>query len=204
MLKERFNSALCNPCHLCTEKITHPVLEPTCQNLFCGNCLLTWLQSHNSCPTCRSVIKLEDLIYVSSADNVDNSLHKTGNELVTKTEKIIDIIKNKKSGKFLIFSAYDNTFTPLCKLLNENKFKFGKIDGTISSRLKNIESFKYGNTKIILLNSNFNSAGINLQETTDIILYHSMPISTENQIIGRAQRIGRTEQLNVHHLQVNI
>ena len=49
-------------------------------------------------------------------------------------------------------------------------------------------------------NSKFNSAGINLTETTDIILYHEMTISTQNQIIGRAQRIGRKDPLHIHHL----
>ena len=57
---------------------------------------------------------------------------------------------------------------------------------------------------MIFLNSNFNGAGINLQEATDIILYHEMPLNVQNQIIGRANRIGRTEALNVHHLQVEI
>ena len=57
---------------------------------------------------------------------------------------------------------------------------------------------------MIFLNSNCNGAGINLQEATDIILYHKMTETTQNQIIGRANRIGRLECLNVHHLQVDI
>ena len=55
---------------------------------------------------------------------------------------------------------------------------------------------------INFLNSRNNGAGINLQECTDIILYHRMEDSTTTQILGRANRIGRTEELNVHHLQV--
>ena len=203
-LQDRFNSILCNPCHICTEKITDPILEPDCQNLFCGNCLLTWLQCHNSCPTCRAVIKLDELIYVTIPENICTSYNNGADKLMSKTDKIVDLIKNKKTGKFLIFSAYDATFVPICKLLKENNFKFVKIEGNVHTRQKNVNLFKYGSTNIILLNSNFNSAGINLQETTDIILYHSMPSSTKNQIIGRAQRIGRVEHLYIHHLQVGI
>ena len=57
---------------------------------------------------------------------------------------------------------------------------------------------------MIFLNSRFNGAGINLQEASDIILYHEMDSSTQQQIIGRANRIGRTKQLNVHHILVDI
>ena len=58
------------------------------------------------------------------------------------------------------------------------------------------------NTQVIFLNSKYNGAGINLQEATDIILYHEMNFNTETQIIGRANRIGRKIPLNVHHLQI--
>jgi len=43
-----------------------------------------------------------------------------------------------------------------------------------------------------------------LQEATDIILYHEMSKNTQNQIIGRANRIGRLVSLNVHHLELDI
>ena len=35
---------------------------------------------------------------------------------------------------------------------------------------------------------------------SDIIIYHEMNIELETQIIGRAQRIGRSEPLNVYYL----
>ena len=43
-------------------------------------------------------------------------------------------------------------------------------------------------------------AGINLQEATDIIMYHSISSEHRRQIIGRANRIGRTCELTVHNL----
>ena len=76
------------------------------------------------------------------------------------------------------------------------------MKGSVSERTNNVNSFKDGNTQVIFLNSRFNGAGINLQEATDIIVYHQMETSTLNQIIGRANRIGRTSSLNVHHLQI--
>ena len=46
----------------------------------------------------------------------------------------------------------------------------------------------------------FNGAGINLEMATDIILYHEMPLAIREQVIGRALRIGRKEDLTVHNL----
>ena len=48
----------------------------------------------------------------------------------------------------------------------------------------------------------FSNRSSNANASTDIILYHQMPDSTENQIIGRANRIGRKYPLNVHHLHI--
>jgi SNF2 family DNA or RNA helicase len=67
-----------------------------------------------------------------------------------------------------------------------------------------LNSFKTGETEVIFLNSRYCCAGINLQDATDIILYHEMNFNAETQIIGRANRIGRKVSLNVHHLKLKI
>ena len=122
---------------------------------------------------------------------------------MTKDEKIVEIIKNNEEGMFLIFSEYDHTFYQIYKILYENDIKFIEIKGSIKTREKNLELFKTGKIKVIFLNSNYNGAGINLTEATDIILYHEMNSYTENQILGRANRIGRAKHLNVHHLLIS-
>ena len=86
--------------------------------------------------------------------------------------------------------------------MNENNIKFVEIKGSIKARENNLEKFKTGKINVIFLNSNYNGAGINLTEATDIILYHEMDSGTQNQILGRANRIGRIQPLSVHHLQV--
>ena len=87
-------------------------------------------------------------------------------------------------------------------MLKEANIIFSVVIGNRKTRDQSIDNFKNGNARVIFLNSKFNGAGINLQEATDIILYHEMPASTQNQIIGRAKRIGRIEPLHVHHLQL--
>lgn len=204
-LDKKIQYMLKSNCHICLEPLKSPILEPGCQNLFCGECLLTWLSSKSSCPLCRTNVDTTRLIYITG-ENEETKKFKNTQEIrtMTKLEKIVDIIKNKKDGKFIIFSAYDNTFTPICNALIENNILFTQIKGSIHSREKNLEGFKNGDISVIFLNTNYNGAGINLQEATDVILYHEMNVNTQTQILGRANRIGRKTSLTVHYLQVKI
>ena len=200
-LEERFQKMLQGSCIICMNRINKPVLEPSCQNLFCGDCLFEWLKKHDTCPTCRIKINPKNLIYVKGNNN-DNSNQITKERKNTKLEMVINIITSKPEGKFLIYSAYDETFKPICNILRENKISFVMLKGNHNSKQTILNEYKQGDIKVIFLNSNSNSAGLNLQETTDIILYHDMLSSTQTQIIGRAERIGRVGSLNVHHLSI--
>ncbi len=75
-----------------------------------------------------------------------------------------------------------------------------EISGSKATRDAKLKRFKDGRVNIVFLNSRFNGAGINLEMATDIILYHEMPSSIEEQVIGRALRIGRKGDVTVHHL----
>ncbi len=63
-----------------------------------------------------------------------------------------------------------------------------------------INKYKNGDIKVLLMNSNSYGTGMNLEMTTDIIIYHKMKKNIENQVIGRAQRVGRTQPLHIHYL----
>jgi SNF2 family DNA or RNA helicase len=52
----------------------------------------------------------------------------------------------------------------------------------------------------VLLNAKYFGAGLNLQFTDEIIIYHRMSKDLETQVIGRAQRLGRTESLKINYL----
>ena len=118
----------------------------------------------------------------------------------TKPQTILDIVKKNKEGKFIIFSNYDESFNTLQILFEEEGISYTEIKGNKDIRNKNILNYKTGNIQVLFLNSKNNAAGINLEETTDIILYHQMSEYCETQILGRANRIGRKNKLLVHHL----
>jgi len=186
-------------CGICLSPFTDPVLEPGCQNIFCGKCLFMWLETKQTCPLCRGTINTPDLIYIQTTKNKNVSKYKNTRKK-TKLEKIIEIIKNKPDGKFLIFSSYDKTFASIARVLQEAKIVFKEIKGQRSVINKNIQNYKTGQIPVIFINSNFFGTGLNLQETTDIILYHAMSENMQTQVIGRANRIGREKSLYVHHL----
>jgi len=202
-LDSKFESLLKDNCHICCDSLSKPVLEPNCHNIFCGNCLLQWLQQKNSCPLCRNKVDPSKLVYIDSSSSSSPTISSSEKKSrVTKIDKTVELIKSNPQGKFLIYSDQNQTFLPLSNAFYENDICFVQMKGNIRSREKNLEMFKSGEVPVIFLNSNSDSAGLNLTESTDIILYHQMPDSTENQIIGRANRIGRKYPLNVHHLHI--
>jgi SNF2 family DNA or RNA helicase len=198
-IEQRINETLNNPCNICYENIENPVLEPKCHNIFCSKCLLTWLQTKETCPLCRNYVNTSELVYLIK-NNSENNQHIPQKNL-TKEQKLIEILNNNSESKFLLFSKFDSTFMQLYNLLSQNNITYSEIKGSTSSRNKIIDNFKNGTTKVLLVNATINVAGMNLQETTDIIIYHEMNDYTHAQIIGRANRIGRTIPLRVHHLK---
>ena len=116
------------------------------------------------------------------------------------TKNSIKLIKESPKNKFIIFSTFDESFNIIKNILENEQIKYGEIVGTKEIRDKVIDDYKNNNINVLCLNSVNNGAGINLQETDDIILYHKMPSQIQTQIIGRSNRIGRKTNLSVHHL----
>ena len=68
--------------------------------------------------------------------------------------------------------------------------------------IKRHENTETGEVKILMLNAEHFGAGLNLQMTTDIIIYHKFRNDNlRTQVIGRAQRPGRSNTLNVKYLK---
>lgn len=202
-LSVRFDNIMNQNCSICLSELKNPVLETSCHNLFCGECILKWLQKNNSCPLCRKIINQDDIIYLTK-NKSDNTPIIKNERKITQIEQVIDIVKNNINGKFLIFSDSDATFDLISNVLENNYIDFKQIKGSAKERNSIIQEYKNGKINVILLNTNNNGTGINFPETTDIIFYHKMSDLKENQAIGRAERIGRKIPLNVHLIKLNI
>jgi hypothetical protein len=204
-LNIKFNNRLNEPCIICYNQLTEPVLEPKCQNIFCGKCLLYWLKEKLSCPLCRNIINTQDLVYFNNHNITNSSYNKKNikNRKQTKEETILEIIKKNVNGKYLIFSNYEKTFDLISNILKENNINFLNLKGTLKNKEQIINKYKNDQHCVLFLNSLNHGVGLNLQETTDIIIYHDMSNSNIQQLIGRANRIGRLLPLNIHYLQID-
>jgi hypothetical protein len=59
-------------------------------------------------------------------------------------------------------------------------------------------------TIVMLVNAQQYCAGLNLENTTDLVFFHRiLDKNIEAQVAGRAQRIGRQSNLNIHYLLYN-
>ena len=186
-------------CPICCEEFASitPGVLPCCNQLYCVPCLT---QIKGKCPTCRIQFDMKDVHVIM--DNVKKNIP-DGNKPpleITKIDATIKIIKDKANGRFLLFSNYDQTFQGLIDKMNENKITFSKVMGSGPVVNKTIERFKSGEIKVLMLNASNYGSGLNLQMATDVIIYHQLSLELETQVIGRAQRMGRTDVLNVYYL----
>jgi len=190
---KNYNNELCP---ICYDVFLEPIaITNCCKNMFCLKCLTKYIciSQNKSCPLCRN--KLENN---NSFTVIDNKCSKNISELKLKIEILLDILK--KNGKFIIFSAFENTFSTIEKKLKKHGISYSKISGNIYVISNIIKRYRNGDIKVLLMNSQSYGTGMNLEMTTDIIIYHKMKLNIERQLIGRAQRIGRNTQLNIHYL----
>lgn len=201
------------------------VIMICCQNSFCVFCIKEMLLRSDKCPKCRTLIDQDNLFIheealVNPETNggegnvcevvIDEEIGK-GKEIVTdlsvfqnnqsdKDVVFFEIVKDVMKGdpRLLIFSDYSGTFTMVRKFLQDQNIVFSELDGNQRKIEKVIENYRSGAIPVIIINSLAYGAGLNLPETTDIILMHKSP--RKEQFIGRAQRVGRQGSLNVHEL----
>jgi len=129
----------------------------------------------------------------------------TTNELaVTSRDKInmlMHLLYRKTGAKVIIFSDYSKVFSKITALLKEHGTLYVELDGgNVNALDKVLNQYKLGNTRVLMLNSAFYGCGMNLENTTDIIFFHKTDLIMYEQVVGRAQRPGRTTRLAVHNL----
>ena len=165
-------------------------------------CLLQCASRTTKCPLCRERIDTSKIHAIVSETEVNNQPETNQGTLPNKDAALINILRNvKPSQKFLVVSNYDSTFANIKQKLFDHNIKFSVIAGSSAHIQKVIKEYISGEIQVILMNSNNFGSGLNLEMTTDIIIYHKLKKTTETQVIGRAQRLGRKSQLNITYLK---
>ncbi len=167
-----------------------------CFNLICNKCVDKLYHSNKSnikCPSCKNFIK-----------NINCSI--SNYNLPTKTQACIKIINEKlkdKTNKILICSLFENSYEEIKAKLNKYGKDIQELKGSSNIVQKIIQKYNSGEIPILFLNGKYINSGINLEKTTDIILYHYIPKNLNTQILGRALRINRKKnlELSVYYLR---
>jgi hypothetical protein len=184
-IQERINSN--ENCSICFDTHTNPLITPCCSKLFCANCILPWMTRTMACPLCRTAFHPSQLCAIGAQSIPRGQVSR----LPKKAEALLKILEENPTGKFLIFSRYENPLYTLQENLS-NTYPSATLQGNkdvIASILSNFES---GKIKILFLNSRNAAAGIHIPCATHVILLHKMVHEEEKQILGRAYRMGRT------------
>ena len=181
-------------CPLCWDEFQNPVCTLDCCNkMFCLSCVL---KCQSTCPLCRSRITNDSMTVV----NNNATIEETVSDKKSKIENLVDILSVKRDGKFLVFSNSDASFDRLSEVITQLGMTHNKLYGNAGAIDNRIKSFNEGKTQVLLLNPQYYGCGLNLEQTTDVIFFHRFESDMERQIIGRAQRYGRTSILNIHYL----
>lgn len=196
-----------NHCAICTDDITNKVIVSCCNNPFCFECISISLTHKLVCPMCRASIGTNNIIAL------DNDIKDEEDEILEENEKqdydrekienfklYFDKLIEQPNKKLLIFSKYEASFGDIKKYIESKNIKFSELKG-VAGRITNIvnkyKSFDEDRIDVLLLNAQYFGSGLNLENTSDIFLYHNMGVPLTTQVIGRAQRPGRTEPLTV-------
>jgi hypothetical protein len=215
-LTDRIRTNMKSMCPIClADSPNDPViLSCECKSVYCMKCLCMSIQTTPKCPMCRENINMKAVVAINK--NIDSTkLDKNSIEFPSKNEALKKIFKSNPNGKYIIFTHSPETLNSLSNdddgssvhSQYDTEFwgdiKCSILKGSSATIQKRINEFKNGAINVLLMNSYSYCAGMNLQCTTDVIIYHKLVSDIEKQAIGRAQRIGRTSPLNVHYLKHN-
>ena len=214
MIQERMKGC-CSICY--GDEMETRTLLNCCNNCYCFECILKWVQTRAVCPMCKAPVKKENLIIVNGLglgleleledkSTNNNNIHVNFGFDMNKDKlenlsillkQLLDTAPNKK---ILLFANSDNPLEMIMPVLKEMNVTHAALRGNSGSFRNLINKYVAGDIQVLLMNSKHCGCGLNLHMTTDLIMFHKFNSDMDRQIVGRAQRPGRDSQLKVWYL----
>lgn len=194
-IQKRLTDTADQSCPICFCDVQTPSMTPCCRNLFCFACVCQVLKHTSVCPLCRETIHGIQSIQVLG----EKMPAKEPQKVKSKQETFRSFLLENPQARVLTFSAYDATFHGLSTMLENEGIPHTTLNGSQARITKVLQDFEKGKYRVLFLNARNMGAGLNITPATHVVLYHKMPIETQNQIIGRAMRMGRKDPLTVLH-----
>jgi len=185
-------------CPICYETPTEPMVTPCCSRVFCGQCILSCRARSAACPMCRTeyrIAQLKKIVLEKVATEIVEEAEPEGPK-EKKADALLRLFKENPTGKFLVFSRYDNPFTAMEESISALGVTVKQLKGNKDGIASTLRQFQGGELRCLLLNSHYAGSGLNITAATHVVLLHAMTHEEEKQILGRAYRMGRTEPLH--------
>ena len=199
-LQARIAEAATQACPICYDAPNTATLTPCCRQTFCLSCLCECIKTKPACPLCRVPIRsIKDLLVIGTDEGISATVDK--NQLATKGAALLKLLSESTGDqRFLVFSAHEASFKGLKEILGSRGIECEMLFGS-AARIEKLRSrFLDGAIRVLCMNARHVGAGINLEAATHVVLYHRMNTELERQVIGRAVRFERAEELRVIHL----
>lgn len=201
--KARLTSVSTEECPICYDdpQQTQATLTPCCHRIFCGGCILESLKRGMVCPMCRASIQLSELVHLVTETKVSKKKDKKEPcTLLSKPKQLLKFLKENPEARVLVFSRYENPFVSLERSCDDLGITYHTLRGNKDVIASTIKSFEKGEKRVLFLPTQTAGAGLNLVSATHIVLLHAMTPEEEKQVVGRAYRLGRTQELRVVRL----
>ncbi len=206
-INERIREA--DICSICYDDIDTKTIAPCCSNAYCFKCVNLWLTTRSTCPLCKTSLIPKNLMVVKNdapnavgSEQASSSVDELGarHDKMKNLELIMQRLSDNAEAKVIVYSAYDTTFEHVARLLSRMGVTYSFLKGNEGQVNRVLQRYKDGDMRVLLANTRHYGSGLNLENTTDIIMFHKIDSESEKQVIGRAQRYGRTVPLNVWYL----
>lgn len=207
LFKSVCNSGVTMECPICYDDI-EKIAMTSCGHIFCDSCITKVLDETKdciSCPCCRKSLELKDIgwSHPECGTDVDPIRNKWG----TKIAWIVNFCQEKlldPTRHIIVFSQYNKVLKVIEMALHEIGVSSKTLTGGSASIDKKTREYHSGTIKILLMSLQTCNSGVNLPETTDIIMVDTVnardAVTVEKQAIGRAYRLGNGKDVNVHRL----
>lgn len=200
-IQDRIKKSAEQTCPICYAEVNNAAITPCCQQLFCFPCLCESLKRVAACPLCRErITDMKTIRVIGEAASKPVEPEAPANKVLHKKETFLNYVRANKKARILMFSGYDASFGSVEEEMRKEEIKFATLNGSQARINKLLREFKDGKYNVLFLNARNMGAGLNIDCATHVVLYHKMSADLEEQIVGRAVRLGRTADLEVVHL----
>lgn len=186
-------------------RITH------CGHSFGASCIVRVIETQHKCPMCR--FELADVNVLVEPGNDGEDLKQEMDidieEHSSKMIALMDLLKaisKKKENKVVIFSQWTKWLNLVEAQLNDQGYKYARIDGTMSATARDASLTALDSdqeTNILLASLGVCAVGLNLVAANHVILSDSWwAPAIEDQAVDRVYRLGQKRETTVFRLVV--